>query len=241
MRPATSRTADVLRYEPAVYPDAAAARIAAAIMDTIQRHGRCTIALTGGATPRPVYERLAASPLVERVAWDRVTIYFGDERCVPPDHEQSNYRMAHDALLAQVPIRSAAVHRMEGERSDRDAAARDYERLLPVALDVLLLGMGADGHTASLFPHSAALDERTRRVVAVHQPATPPPRLTITPPVIDAADTVIVLVTGADKAITLARALEGVYVPHELPIQLARRATWVIDHDAARALHGSRS
>ena len=236
--PGISRPAAVLRYEPALFPDAAAARVTAVIEDTIRRRGRCTLALTGGATPRPVYERMATSPLAERVAWDRVTIYFGDERCVPPDHEKSNYRMAHEALLGQVPIPSASVHRMEGERADRDAAARDYENRLPAALDVLLLGMGADGHTASLFPHSPALAERTRLVVAVHRPATPPPRLTITPPVIDAADVVIVLVAGAEKAAALATALEGPYAPHELPIQLARRGTWLIDRDAARELHG---
>jgi 6-phosphogluconolactonase len=241
IRAGTPHPGDVLRYEPAVFPDAAAARITAAIEATIHQRGRCSVALTGGATPRPVYERMAATPLVERVAWDRVTIYFGDERCVPPDHEESNYRMAHEALLGQVPIASASVHRMEGERADRDAAARDYERLLPAALDVLLLGMGTDGHTASLFPHSEALDELTRRVVAVHRPATPPPRLTITPPVIDAADTVIALVAGADKAVALAGALEGAYAPRELPIQLALTATWLIDHDAARELRGSRA
>jgi 6-phosphogluconolactonase len=238
MRPDTSRPGGVLRYEPAVFPHAAAVRIAAVIADTIHRRGRCTVALTGGATPRPVYEQMAASPLAERVAWELVTIYFGDERCVPPDHEESNFRMAHEALLGQVPIPSASVHRMEGERTDRSAAARDYERLLPTELDVLLLGMGEDGHTASLFPHSPALAERTRRVVAVHRPAPPPPRLTITPPVIDAADVVIVLVAGVEKAATLARALEGAYAPRELPIQLALRGTWLIDQEAARGLHG---
>lgn len=237
MRRDTSRPGGVLRYEPAVFPDAAAVRITAVIADTIHRRGRCTVALTGGATPRPVYERMATSPLAERVAWELVTIYFGDERCVPPDHEESNFRMAHEALLGQVPIPSASVHRMACERPDHAAAARAYERLLPAELDVLLLGMGEDGHTASLFPHSPALAERTRRVVAVHRPA-PPPRLTITPPVIDAADVVIVLVTGVEKAATLARALEGAYAPRELPIQLALRGTWLIDQEAARGLHG---
>jgi 6-phosphogluconolactonase len=238
MRPGTPRPGGVLRYEPAVFAYAAAVQITSVIADTIHQRGRCTLALTGGATPRPVYEQMAASPLAEHVAWERVTIYFGDERCVPPDHEESNFRMAQEALLRQVPIPSASVHRMEGERADRAAAARDYERLLPAELDVLLLGMGEDGHTASLFPHSPALAKRARRVVAVHRPPTPPPRLTITPPVIDAADVVMVLVAGADKAATLARALEGAYAPRELPVQFALRGTWLIDQDAARGLHG---
>ena len=232
-----SRSARALRYEPSMLANAAARRITEVIEDTIKRRGLCTLALAGGATPRPVYERMAASPLAYRVAWDRVGIYFGDERCVPPDHPESNYRMAHEALLQHVPISSASVHRMEGERADTDAAARDYERQLPAALDLLLLGMGEDGHTASLYPHSAVLAERARRVVAVTRPGGSSRRLTITPQVIEAAAMVIVLVAGANKAATVARALEGAYVPTELPVQLARSATWFIDSAAARLLH----
>ena len=231
----------VLRYEPTRLASGAARRITELIEDAIKRRGRCTLALAGGGTPQPVYACMADSSLAERVAWDRVALYFGDERCVPPDAEESNYRMVREALLQHVPISSASVHRMEGERADADAAARDYERLLPDALDILLLGMGEDGHTASLFPHSPALAERARRVVAVHRPAPARSRITITPPVIEAADTVIVLVAGADKASTVARAIEGAYVPDELPIQLALRGTWLIDHDAARDLHGDPS
>lgn len=218
--------------------NAAAQRVTEVIEDTIKRRGRCTLAFAGGATPQPVYAGMAVSPLAERVAWDRVAVYFGDERCVPPDADESNYRMVREALLQHVPISSASVHRMEGERADADAAARDYERHLPAALDILLLGMGKDGHTASLFPHSPALAERVRRVVAVNRPAPAHPRLTITPPVIDAAVTLIVLVAGADKAATVARAIEGAYVPDELPIQLALRGTWLLDDAAARDLRG---
>ena len=233
-----SQSARVLRYEPTMLADAAARAITEIIEDTITRRGLCSLALAGGATPRPVYERMAIPPLANRVKWDRVSIYFGDERCVPPDHPESNYRMTHEVLLQHVRIPSASVHRMEGERTDSDAAARDYEGHLPAALDVLLLGMGEDGHTASLFPHSPALAERTRRVMAVTRPGGASRRLTITPPVIEAADTVIVLVAGASKAATVARALEGAYVPDELPVQLARSATWFIDSAAARLLHG---
>ncbi|MGH7719617.1 MAG: 6-phosphogluconolactonase, partial [Gemmatimonadaceae bacterium] len=156
------RPARVLRCEPASFSDAAATMIVDFIAGAIRRRGHCALALTGGATPRPVYARMAVPPLAERIEWDHVTVYFGDERCVPPDHPESNYRMAHEVLLQRVPVPGASVHRMEGERADRDAAARDYGRLLPDRLDVLLLGMGADGHTASLFPHSPALAERAR-------------------------------------------------------------------------------
>ena len=234
------RAGRVIRCETASLPDAAATWITEVIQHTIELRGRCALALAGGATPRPVYERMAVSPLAERVQWDHVAIYFGDERCVPPDDPASTYRMAHEVLLQHVPIPSASVHRMEGERADREAAAQDYERLLPARLDLLLLGMGADGHTASLFPRSPALAERARRVVAVNRPPPSQPRLTITPPVIHAAEAVIVLVTGAEKAVTVARALEGAYAPEELPIQIALGGTWFIDDAAARALGSAR-
>ena len=230
------RSGRVIRCEPASFPDAAASRIAEAMEDAIERRGHCAIALAGGATPRPVYERMARSPLAARIAWNRLAIYFGDERCVPPDDPESNFRMVHEVLLRHVPIPSVSVHRMEGERADTDAAARDYERLLPTRLDLLLLGMGADGHTASLFPHSPALAERARRVVAVNRPHPSPGRLTITPAVIHAADAVIVLVAGAEKAATVARALEGAFMPDELPIQLALSGTWFVDENAASKL-----
>ena len=229
----------VIRCEAASLPDVAATWITEVIQHTIELRGHCALALAGGATPRPVYERMTGSRLAERVRWDHVAIYFGDERCVPPDDPENNYRMAHEVLLRHVPISSSSVHRMEGERADREAAARDYERLLPARLDLLLLGMGADGHTASLFPHSPALAERAQRVVPVHRPPPSPPRLTITPPVIQAAEAVIVLVVGAEKAATVARALEGAYAPEELPIQNALGATWFIDDAAARALGGA--
>jgi 6-phosphogluconolactonase len=184
---------------------------------------------------------MATEPLADRVAWRRVAVYFADERCVPPAHPDSNYRMAHESLLRRVAIPNASVHRIEGERADVDAAAREYERLLPASLDVLLLGMGADGHTASLFPHSPALGEGTRRVLPVDRPPPSPGRITITPQVIAVARTILIVVAGGDKAATVARAIEGPYVPDELPIQLALRGTWLIDDDAARDLRGGPS
>ena len=195
--------------------------------------GRCALCLAGGRTPEPVYRRLASGSAID---WSKVEVYFGDERAVPPDHPDSNYHMVHRALLSRVPVPPGQVHRMEAERADRDAAALDYERLLPARLDVLFLGMGHDGHTASLFPGSAALDERQRRVLAVIGTKPPAERLTITPPVIDAARSVAVIATGDDKAATLVRVLEGPLNPKALPVQLARRGVWFLDHTAAARL-----
>ena len=130
----------------------------------IAGRGACTVCLAGGRTPEPVYRELASASSID---WTRVDVFFGDERAVPPDHPDSNYLMVHRVLLSRVPVPAGQVHRMEAERSDREAAAREYERSLPPRLDILVLGMGPDGHTASLFPGSAALDERQRLVVPV--------------------------------------------------------------------------
>jgi len=198
----------------------------------ITERGACAVALAGGRTPQPVYRALAAAGDVD---WNRVDVFFGDERAVPPDHPESNFRMVQEALLAHVPIPAKRVHRMEAERTDRDAAARDYERALPARLDVVLLGMGPDGHTASLFPRSPALAER-RLVVPVVAPKPPPERLTITPIVIQAAREVGMMATGADKAAMVARATEGPLAVAEVPAQLARRGTWFLDEAAAGQL-----
>ena len=176
------------------------------ITRAIAERDRCSLCLAGGRTPEPVYRQLASGRGID---WSKVDVYFGDERGVPPDHPDSNYRMVCATLLTRVPSLAGRIHRMEAERPDRDAAARDYERLLPPRLDVLVLGMGADGHTASLFPGSAALDERRRRVVAVLGNKLPAERLTITPPVIEEARVVAVIATGEDKAPAVARAIEG--------------------------------
>jgi 6-phosphogluconolactonase len=218
--------------DPARLADLVAEWIAAAMETDIRERGHCAVALAGGATPQPVYGRLARDPLAGRIRWGDVEIFFGDERAVPPDDPASNYRMAMVTLLGRVPIPAEQVHRLEAERTDRDAAARAYERLLPDRLDVLLLGMGADGHTASLFPGAAALDERARRVVPVTGPTAPRERLTITPPVIAAARRVAVLVAGADKAATVGRALQGPVRPRDLPVQLALGGTWFLDREA---------
>jgi 6-phosphogluconolactonase len=209
--------------------------LVAEIAGAVAERGGCSLCLSGGRTPEPVYRALAT---VSGVDWRRVDVFFADERAVPPDHPESNYRMAHLALLSRVPVAPERVHRMAAERPDRDAAAREYERALPDRLDVLILGMGPDGHIASLFPGSPALDERRRLVIPVVGTKPPPERLTITPPVIEAAGSVAVIVTGQDKAPMVTRALEGPPEPREVPAQLARRGVWFLDRAAARLSAG---
>jgi 6-phosphogluconolactonase len=226
----------IIITEPGHLADAAAEWIAATLRASLRERGRCALALSGGRTPQPVYERLADEPLAALIRWPDVDVFFGDERAVPPDDPASNYGMARAALLARVAIPPTCVHRMEAERADRDAAAREYARGLPPQLDILLLGMGPDGHTASLFPGSPALDERERLVVPVTGPTAPAERLTITPPVIAAARHVAVLAAGAEKAATVARALQSPERPRELPVQLARRGVWFLDRAAAAHL-----
>jgi 6-phosphogluconolactonase len=170
------------------------------------------------------------------VPWEKVHIFFGDERCVAPDHPDSNYRMAKESLLDRVPLPPENVHRPRAEASDREGAARAYEEELPDTLDVIVLGIGEDGHTASLFPGSPALLQETRRYVPVVGPKPPPDRLTITPVVIAAASSVIVLAKGDGKAAAVARALEGDWDPTGTPAQYARKAYWVLDTAAAGAL-----
>ena len=192
--------------------------------------------LAGGATPRPVYERLSSPAMADRVAWDRVAIFFGDERCVPPDNAASNYRMVRRSLFDRLPVAPAEVHRMRGEDVDRKGAAAAYAALLPLQIDVLLLGMGPDGHIASLFPGSPALGEAERRVVPVQGAKPSPWRLSITPPVIRGARSIIVLVAGAGKASMVARAVTGREKPEAVPASLARRGVWILDRGAASAL-----
>jgi 6-phosphogluconolactonase len=237
--PGATLTTELVVVERSAFARSAAARLIAEIRRVFEARDRCSIALAGGSTPRPVYERLAAE-LPDRDAWRRIDVFFGDERCVRPDDAASNYRMAKEALLDRVPVDASQVHRMEGERTDHDDAARAYEAILPDRLDLLVLGLGNDGHTASLFPHAPSLAEARRRVLAVGAPSPPPDRLTITPPVILDARLTFVLVEGADKADALARALDGPYAPGGTPGQLARAGLWIVDAAAATRLEAGR-
>jgi 6-phosphogluconolactonase len=207
--------------------------IAEAIREAVQRTGACALALAGGNTPRRCYERLPALP---GVPWDRVEFFFGDERAVPQDSPDSNYRMAWETFLSKLPPGADRIHRMEVERADLVTIAREYEALLPAALDILILGIGPDGHTASLFPHSPALAERDRLVVPVTGGEPLVQRLTITPPVIERAARILVMATGSAKAEAVARALEGGEDRSATPAALARNGTWILDRDAAAGL-----
>ena len=236
--------------------EAAAQRFAQAACDAVQTRGEFVVALSGGNTPRSLYARLAAPPYATAVPWSEVAVLWGDERCVPPDEAASNYRMAREALLDHVPIPAAHVHRIRGE-DDPVAAARAYEQTLRSALrtpngpprdapgariDLVLLGLGDDGHTASLFPGGPALTNGEPWVVAHYVAAVSQWRVTLTPVIINAAAEVLFLVSGGSKAAIVRRVLEGPLRPHELPAQLiapaAGRVRWLLDADAARDLEG---
>ena len=207
--------------------------IAAALRNAVAQQGGCALALAGGRTPGPVYRRLADRP---GIPWHAVAVYFGDERAVPPDRPESNYRVALETLLSRVAVPPGQIHRMEAERTDRDQAAREYEALLPDPLDLLLLGIGADGHIASLFPGATTLSERRRRVAPAVGGAPPGPRLTITPPVIAKARAVLVMAAGADKAAAVAAALGSAEDAVTVPARLARQGAWILDRAAAAGL-----
>jgi 6-phosphogluconolactonase len=184
-----------------------------------------TLALAGGSTPRRLYERLAACDF----PWSETEVFFGDERCVPPDHPDSNYRMAHEALLSRVRAR---VHRMPGETCDAAAYEEELTSLFGPALpkfDLVLLGLGIDGHTASLFLGDPALDVRDRRVVRVQRPDHP--RLTLTLPVLSAAKAAMFLVSGESKREPLCQLLAGVDIPAARV--RARRVIIIADEAAA--------
>jgi 6-phosphogluconolactonase len=218
----------------------------------ILARGRFTVALSGGSTPRRMYQYLAATPLRDRVDWSRVEVFWGDERGVPPDHPDSNFAMASAALLDRVPIPRHVVHRMHAELPDRGTAASGYQLEIarafdvdeagqPPSFDLLLLGMGSDGHTASLFPGFEALREGRRWAVSVDAPQRPPAaRITLTAPILNRAREIRVLVAGADKAATLRAVLEGPHEPERRPIQLVRpengRMIWLVDQAAASEL-----
>lgn len=210
--------------------------LAKKIHSAVQARGRCSLALSGGSTPGPVYEELGESDLAAQVEWSQLEIYFADERAVPIDHPESNYRLVKDTLLKSHPEVLGQMFHMPADAADRDQAAKRYARRMPDPIDVLVLGMGPDGHTASLFPGSAALDEKEQRVVAVTAPKPPPERMTITPAVFERARSIVMIVAGEEKSAMVARALTGIVDPKAVPAQLARRATWVLDQAAAGSL-----
>ncbi len=231
-----------------VVPDAAqlaeeAARLfATQAAAAIAERGIFRVALSGGSTPKALY-RLLADGTTPPMDWPNVHLFFGDERHVPPDHPDSNYRMVKEALLSRAPVPEENVHRIRTEMPDAAAAAADYENVLRETFhlqvgewprfDLVLLGMGPDGHTASLFPWTPVLHERSRAAAAVWVPSMQTWRVTLTPPVFNHARRVLFLVSGAEKAETLHSVLEGPHDPERLPVQLIAptdgTVQWLVD------------
>jgi 6-phosphogluconolactonase len=235
---------------------AAAELFAATAADAIAARGLFTVVLSGGSTPRAMHARLSGDGFGGQIDWRRTHFFFGDERCVAPEHADSNYRMARETLLDPIGALPDSVHRIHGE-DEPDSAATSYEAELrsffeahpsvsglpTPRFDLIWLGMGDDGHTASLFPHSAAIHETQRWVIAVPHNTPPPPlvpRVTITPVVINAAARVVFLVSGTAKAERLRAVIAGEHNPDELPSQIVRplhgQLTWLVDTDAAARL-----
>jgi len=223
---------------------AAADRFASVAAESIAARGRFSVVLSGGSTPRGTYRRLANDPYARQIDWAKTFIFFGDERSVPPDHPDSNFRMANEALLSRVPIPPGNIKRMAGE-GDPNASAAAYEADLRAwfgradwpRLDLVFLGMGDDGHTASLFPGSAALQETARWVVANWVEKFHTFRITLTLPAINHAARVLFLVTGAGKTERLAQVLNDEPSDAPLPSQLIQplegTVEWLVDEAAA--------
>lgn len=238
--------------------DEAARRFARAADAAVHAHGEFVVALAGGVTPRGLYSRLTVPPYRTTVPWLLMQVLWSDERCVPPDHAASNYRAARETLLDHVPIPEGNVHRIRGE-DDPMAAARAYEQTLRTVLrtpqgsprtaagtrvDLVLLGLGADGHTASLFPGAHAISDREQWAGARLDAARSQWRVTLMPAVINAAAAVLFLVSGEEKAAVVRRVFDAPMQPDELPAQLIEptegRLLWLLDAAAARDLEESR-
>ncbi len=242
--------ADYLVYDtPDRVAQAAAEVFAKYAQDAVSNRGVAQIAISGGTTPKRMFALLSAEPFLSEIPWDKLHLYWVDERCVAPDDADSNYHMTQEQLLNKVPLPAANIFRMEGELDPHEAASR-YEAALrnsfklegaqAPAFDLILLGMGDDGHTASLFPHSAAIDELGRLVVANEVENKNPWRITLTWPVINHGRSVVFLIEGAAKADRLHEVLLGNYEPERLPSQLIRpdsgKLYLLLDAEAARRL-----
>jgi 6-phosphogluconolactonase len=240
----------IVKATPADLAHAAAERFVQTVAQRQREQGIARVALSGGSTPRALFTLLASDAYADKLDWQSVDIFWGDERTVPPDHADSNYRMAHETLLSKVPVPAARIHRMRSEL-DPVRAAADYSLVLQQVFelaeanaipqfDLVLLGLGPDGHTASLFPHTSALDVRDQLVVANPVPQQQTTRLTLSVPVLQAATNVHFLVAGQDKAPAVYRAIEGEWDPAETPSQYLRQAsgkvTWLLDSAASADL-----
>lgn len=236
---------------PAEVAKAAAELFTYSVITAVNARGIARVAISGGTTPKAMFALLAdaSQPFVSQMPWDKLDLYWVDERCVGPEDADSNYRMTREALLSKVPLPAERIHRMEGELEPEEAAAR-YEAAIrngfrlegaeTPTFDLILLGMGDDGHTASLFPHTEAISEMSRIVVANHVPQKDTWRITLTWPVINQGREVAFLIEGAGKANVLYEVLQGPYQPDTYPSQIIRPAsgklTLLLDAAAAAKL-----
>jgi len=230
---------------------AAAEEVVRAATEAVTQRGRFTIALSGGSTPKSLFNLLATNARTV-LPWDRMFFFWGDERHVPPTDPDSNYKMAEETMLSKIPVAAGNVFRIPAENPDAAAAAEAYEKTLQKffaiqtgqfpRFDLILLGMGPDGHTASLFPGSAGLQEKSRLVIANWVEKFKTHRLTFTLPVLNAAACVTFLVSGTDKAPALHQVLEGDAPGEQYPAKLIRpvdgKLIWLIDRAAASELTG---
>lgn len=233
-----------------IMQSAAIAFLTGEVLRSVAARGRCSLVLSGGSTPEPVYAGLGDPSVAKNIPWESVHFFWGDERHVPPDHPESNYRMVRDTLLARVSIPEENVHRVPAEMDPRMAAFRYEEDLRSFypgdwpRFDIVLLGIGTDGHTASLFPHTAGLQEEQRWFIANQVSALDAWRLTLSKNAINAARLTLVLAAGEAKSDAVATALEGPHQPEITPIQLISpedgRMLWFLDQRAAAELKKGR-
>jgi 6-phosphogluconolactonase len=229
----------------------AAAEFLEAVRDAVREKDSFTVALAGGSTPKALYELLATNPLLQaKVPWSKMQFFFGDERHVPPDNPDSNFRMANEAMFGKAPVDPKQVHRIKAEKPNAAQAAEEYEQELRTSFklqadqlprfDLVLLGMGPEGHTASLFPGTKALNEERRLVVSNWVGKLYTDRITLTPPVLNSAARIIFMVHGKEKAPALKAVLEGPYEPDQLPAQMVKpkegKVLWLVDPTAAGML-----
>ncbi|UCG13699.1 MAG: 6-phosphogluconolactonase [Deltaproteobacteria bacterium] len=229
----------------------AARAIVGLAMEALQTRDYFSLALSGGSTPKRLYALLAQDPSFrEELDWSKIHFFWGDERHVPPDHPESNYRLAYEAMLLKVPVPTANIHRLRAENPDASMVADEYEQELLTFFQpqqgelprfhCVLLGMGSDGHTASLFPGTSAVHERGRLVIANWVEKFQAHRITMTPPVLNNANSVIFMVSGEEKAETLRQVLQGEEQPDQFPSQLIKPThgtlLWLVDKPASKLL-----
>ncbi len=215
-------------------------------LESVRSHGAFYVALSGGSTPKAIFEILTKPPLQSEIPWEKVHLFWSDERCVAPDHPDSNYQMAMEAGFKQVPIPASQIHRMPADADNIIESAKKYEAEIQSSLgerpfDLIMLGMGDDGHTASLFPQTTALKEDKHLVAANHIPQKETWRMTMTYPCINSARHIAVYVIGASKSAMVANILRGPYEPLEWPSQKIgaprNRAFWIADTSAASKIN----